>query len=285
MKIRSAATLIFACFAACLMVACSSSKQEKAADRAKVHHRIIALAPNIAELVYASGAGEYLVGAVDYADYPEAVKLLPRVGDAMRVDTERLLSLQPDLILIWPSGTPPSVVEQVKSLGIEVQEIDAQRLAEISKAMRLIGSLSGTASAASDHAQLFDQQIEALKKRYRRSNRVSVFIEVNREPLYTVNDKQIISEVVDLCGGNNVFADLNQLAATVSVEAVIAKDPEIIITTDGTIEQLRTQWQQWPQLRAINHRRIYSIKPDPINRAAPRIVDGIKEVCEALRDK
>lgn len=269
----------------CVAAACSRTNDNQSAAETKVHHRIIALAPNIAELVYAAGAGDYLVGSVDYADYPEAVKSLPRVGDAMRVDTERLMSLRPDLILVWPSGTPPSVIEQVKSLGIEVQAIDAQRLAEIAKAMRLIGSLAGTEVTANANAQQFEQQIEKLRNQYHRDKHASVFIEVNREPLYTVNAKQIISEVVELCGGDNVFADLNQLAATVSVEAVIAKEPEVIITTDGTAEQLQKQWQHWSKLPAVHNNRVYAISPDTINRAAPRIVEGVKEVCEYLREK
>jgi iron complex transport system substrate-binding protein len=245
-------------------------------------HRIIALAPNLTELVYAAGAGDRLVGTVDYADYPEAAKSIAHVGDALHVDMEKLLSLKPDLILVWPSGTLPSILDQVRALHVPVKEIDAQRIAEISRSIREIGESAGTGQVANQVADDFEHEIGQLRQRYAAVTRLAAFIEVNREPIYTVNSKQIISEVVELCGGDNVFADLNQLAPMIGVEAVIAKDPEVILGTDGTTQQLQSQWNSWPHLRAVKLQHIYAISPDTINRAAPRIIQGIKEVCEVL---
>jgi iron complex transport system substrate-binding protein len=266
-----------------LISACLPSSHDQTVNRdAHAAHRIVALAPNLAELVYAAGAGEYLVGTVDYADYPEAAKSVPRVGDALHVDYERLLALKPDLILVWPSGTLPSVIEQVKALKLPVQEIDAQRIAEVDEALRLIGVLAGTESAAEQAAVKFDHDMQSLREKYAHQSRMSVFIEVNRQPLYTVNHQQIISEVVELCGGDNVFADLNQLAPVIGVEAVLKVNPQVIISTDGTTDVITQDWKTWPQLQAVHNKHVNAISPDAINRAAPRLVQGAEEVCKVL---
>ena len=264
--------------------ACGSASHQQEVKPSPQHaaHRIVALAPNLAELVYAAGAGEYLVGTVDYADYPEAAKSVPRVGDALHVDYERLLALKPDLILVWPSGTLPSVIEQVKALRLPIQEIDAQRIAEVGKAVRLIGVLAGTEPIAEQAAAKFEHDMQVLREKYFRQSRLSVFIEVNRQPLYTVNKQQIISEVVDLCGGDNVFADLNQLAPVIDVEAVLKVNPQVIVSTDGTTDVITQDWKAWPQLQAVHNNHVYSISPDAINRAAPRLVQGAEEVCRVL---
>ena len=266
--------------------ACSPSSQPPAAQQQqpqqKVAHRIVALAPNLAELVYAAGAGQYLVGTVEYSDYPEAAKSIPRVGDALRIDMERLLALKPDLILAWPSGTPASVLDQVRSLGLPVKEIDAQRIAEVGGALRAIGKLAGTDVTAQKAAAQFENDMSNLRARYAGRTRLSVFIQVNDQPLYTVNKHQIISEVVELCGGDNVFADLDQLAPVIGVEAVIQRNPQVILSTDGHSSDLQTQWHAWPQLRAVHNHHLYTVTPDNIARASPRLVKGTEEVCEAL---
>lgn len=267
-----------------LMTGCHRAAIGQYHEQGDVHHahRIISLAPNITELVYAAGAGRYLVGTVDYSDYPEAARSLPHVGDAWRVDMERILALKPDLILTWPSGTPASVLQQVKLLDIPVREIEVQRISEVGKALRLIGSLTGTESQAEQVASKFEADMNTLRERYAHRSRLSVFIQISDQPLYTVNNNQIISEVVDLCGGDNVFAGLNQLAPVVGVEAVIAKNPQIILSTDSHSMGLEKQWQSWSQLQAVKNHHLYTVAADDIVRASPRLVKGAEAVCEAL---
>lgn len=244
-------------------------------------HRIVALAPSITELVYAAGAGQYLVGTVNYGDYPQQAKSLPHVGDAFRVDLERLLALKPDLILVWPSGTP-NVLEQVRSLGLRVEEIEAQRMSEVGAALLRIGELAGTQTVAQQAAQQFSEGVTRLRQRYAQRKLLQVFIEVNRQPLYTVSKQQIISEVVELCGGRNVFAEIGQLAPQISIEAVLKVNPQVILSTDGSAAQIKQDWQAWPQLTAVKQQRIYAVSPDLVTRAAPRLLQGAEEVCRVL---
>lgn len=244
--------------------------------------RIVSLAPGLTELIYAVGAEQSLVATVEYADYPQAAKQIPRVGDAFRVDMEKLLALKPDLVLVWTTGTPVTTVEQIKSLGLRVESIEVQHLSEVGAALTHIGELTGHQAQAQQAAQAFAQGVQDLRARYAQRPLLRVFVEVNRQPLYTVSGRHIISEVLGLCGGQNVFADLNQLAPVVGVESVINTNPDVILSTDGTVQQVRQDWQLWSQVKAVKQNHIYVVSPDTTTRATPRLLQGAQAVCDAL---
>ena len=192
--------------------------------------RIVSLAPHLTELVYAAGGGDTLVGTVEFSDFPEAARALPRVGDAWRVDLERLLALHPDVVLTWTSGTPPDIVARLDTLHLHRVDIPTFRLADVPVALRTLGELTGTPAIARAAADSFSTQIAALRDQYAHATPVTVFIQLDDQPLFTVNSRHIISEIVELCGGRNIFAALPQLAPSISVEAVrrrgSAGDPE-----------------------------------------------------------
>lgn len=245
--------------------------------------RIVTLAPGLTELIYAIGAESALVGTVAYADYPAAAKQVPRVGDAFRVDMERLLALQPDLVLAWTSGTPPATVERIKALGLRVENIEVQHLSEVGASLLRIGELTGLQARAHEVAGAFTTGVQRLRTEYAGVRPLRVFVEVNREPLYTVNGRHVISEVLELCGGENVFAGIAQLAPVVGVEAVLKANPEVILSTDGTAQQVQQDWQGWPQLAAVQHGHIYAASPDTATRATPRLLQGAQEICSQLQ--
>ncbi|MGC3979787.1 MAG: cobalamin-binding protein [Steroidobacteraceae bacterium] len=244
--------------------------------------RIVSLAPGLTELIYAVGAESNLLATVEWSDYPEAAKQVPRIGDAFRVDLEKLLALKPDLVLAWTSGTPATTVASIKALGLRVESIDAEHLADIGGSLLRVGELTGKTAQAQQAAQQFEQGIEQLRAQYAGVRQLSTFIEVNRQPLYTVNGRHVLSEAVNLCGGSNVFADLNQLAPVIGVEAVLKADPEVILSTDGTLAENQKDWQSWPQLRA-SKQHVYAVSPDTTTRATPRLLQGAQEICAALQ--
>jgi iron complex transport system substrate-binding protein len=244
----------------------------------------VSLAPHLTELVYAAGAGELLVGAVEYSDYPEAARSVPRIGDAWRVDMERLLALRPDVVLTWASGTPDDIVERLAALDLPHREIATFRLADVPEALRTIGGIAGTAVTAEAAAARFDAEIAKLRRDHAAARPVRVFIQLDDQPVYTVNGRHIISEVVELCGGRNVFADLPQLAPPVSIEAVIAANPEVIVSTDDTIADPLAQWRRWDRMRAVQAGAVYSLPSDIMARATPRLVAGTRATCAALDD-
>jgi iron complex transport system substrate-binding protein len=246
--------------------------------------RIVSLAPHLTELVFAAGAGEMLVGVVEYSDYPEAARSVPRVGDAWRVDMERLLLLEPDIVLTWASGTPEDVVERLDALKLAHREISTFRLADVPVALRTIGEIAGTSQIAGAAAADFEREVAQLRRAYDGARPLSVFIQLDDQPLYTVNGRHIISEVVELCGGRNVFAGLPQLAPPVSFEAVIAADPDVIVSTDDTIADPMGMWRRWTRLKAVNAGAVYSLPADTMARATPRLVAGTRATCAALDD-
>lgn len=246
--------------------------------------RIISLAPNLTEIVFAAGAGDRLVGTVEYSDYPQAARALPRVGDGWSVDVERVLALQPDLVLAWASGTPEATIARLEALRIHVVRIETYRLADVPAALRRVGDLAGTREVAHAAARQFEAAVRRMRGLYAEAGEVSVFIEIDDEPLYTVNGRHVISEVVELCGGRNVFADLPQIAPRIDLEAVLTRDPQAILSTDDTVGDPREPWRQWPQITAMRVGAVYSLPSDTVTRATPRLVEGIAAVCAALDD-
>ncbi len=267
----------------CLMAA-AAWLSGPSAQAAAPRPRIVSLAPHLTELVFAAGAGELLVGVVEYSDYPEAARSLPRVGDAWRVDMERLLVLEPDVVLTWASGTPDDVIERLEALGLAHREIATYRLADVPTALRMIGEIAGTTATAASVATQFEREIEELRRGHADARPLSVFIQLDDQPVYTVNGRHIISEVVELCGGRNVFAGLPQLAPPVSLEAVIAADPEVIVSTDDTITDPLAMWRRWDRMRAVRAGAVYSLPADLMARPTPRLVAGTRATCAALDD-
>lgn len=243
--------------------------------------RIVSLAPNLTELLFAAGAGDRLVGASEWSDYPEAARRLPRVGDAFRLDYERILSLAPDLVVAWETGTPRPQVDRLRELGLEVVSIGVETLGDIPRALEELGRLAGSAAAADAAAGELRAGIAALEAEYRGRREVTVFVQLDEQPLFTVTGRHLISGMLALCGGRNVFADLPGVAPAVDLEAVLAKDPQVILVTAARGDP-RKQWARWPQLAAVRAGNVLVVPPDEVTRATPRALSGARTVCETL---
>jgi iron complex transport system substrate-binding protein len=245
--------------------------------------RIVSLAPHLTELTFAAGAGEQLVGVVEFSDYPAAAADIPRIGDAFRVDYEAISLLHPDVVLAWRSGTPREIIERLRSLGYRVMELNTGQLDDIVEQLLAIGRLAGTESAAQIAAANLQAQIVTLRARYRDKSSVSVFFQISSEPLFSITGAHVISDIIELCGGRNVFAELSGIAPPVSVEAVAAADPDIIMATGGHGDSnWMERWQRLAQLKAVERKQLYTIDRDLISRSGPRIIEGAGEICAAL---
>ena len=272
MSIDRRTLMLFALFALCRANAATVARQP----------RIVSLAPNLTELTFSAGAGSQIVGTVEFSDYPDAARAIPRIGDAFRIDYERLLALHPDVVLTWESGTPKNVIERLRALKVNVRVIATYRIADISVAMREIGVISGTAAIAQRVGAQFELDIEALRQQYSARPTVSVFLQINDRPLFTVNGKQIMSEIVSLCGGRNVFADLNDLAPEIGEEAVIAADPQAILATDNSGQDALEHWRHWQRMQAVKTGNLYVLPPDDMARPTTRLARGAAELCRTL---
>jgi len=242
---------------------------------------IVSLAPFLTELVYAVGAGDRLLGADRYSDYPPAARAVPRIGDAWQLDIERIVALRPSVVLAWTSGNAPAAVAQLRQLGLRVEFFDPQHLAEVAAALERIGELTGRTAAGTARAAEFRAAVEALHRRYRGRQSLTVFYQVSRRPLFTLNGEHLVSEVLALCGGVNPFAALPARAPEIDVEALLAADPEVIIAGSKDAVELEA-WRAWDGLKAVRHGQLYLIDPDLIVRQGPRLIQGIEQICTDL---
>ena len=246
--------------------------------------RIVTLAPHLAETVFAAGAGQKLVGTVEFSDYPDAAKKLTRVGGYSRIDLEAILALKPDLVIAWNSGNVPAHVDKLRALGIPIYVSQPDRIEDVAAEIERFGILAGTSKAAQLAAQQYRQRLAAIGNRYQARPTVRTFYQVWKQPLVTIGGQQIISSVIRLCGGENVFAALGSMAPTVSVEAVIAANPEVIVASgmDAARPEWLDDWKRWPSITAVARDNLYFVRPELIQRHTPRLLDGAEQLCEHL---
>ena len=246
--------------------------------------RIVSLAPHTTELLFAAGADKALVGVVRYSDFPAAAKQVPVVGDYNALDLETLLSLKPDLIVGWQSGNPAAAVERLLKFNIPVFLSEPRQLEDIATNLERLGVLAGTEASANAASAEFRARLKKLRANYSGKTPVTVFYQIWDRPLITLNGAHMISAVLELCGGKNLFANLPVLAPEVGIESVIAADPQVIIASGSASSEDHGlgQWARWPSLRAVRNRQLYFVEPDTIQRSTPRLLQGAQEICRAL---
>ncbi len=271
--------LVLACFCA-LLFACSKPATES--PHSGPAERVVTFAPHLSEIMFAIGAGDRLVGVSSWSDFPREVLKLPEIGDAFTVDQEQLSLLQPDLLLVWESGMPVHTVDELRSRGYRVESIRTRNLADVSAAMIRIGELTGQDTAAGAAARQFDEALETLREQNRDAETIDVFFQITARPLYTVNRDHFISELVSLCGGRNIFDDLDELAPAVSVEAVLDRDPEVMLAGTNAGDDVFDEWVRWPDLAANRFGNQFLLPDETIGRPTPRLVMAGRSVCIAL---
>ena len=246
--------------------------------------RVIAMSPHATELVYAAGGAERIIAAVDYSDYPEAAKRLPRVGSNRQIDMERVAALKPDLIVVWLHGSSERQIEQIRSLGIPMFHSEPKKLAEIADSLTRIGKLMGTEKVGDTAASALRTQLATLAKRYSGRPPVRMFYQVWDKPLYTLNGGHIVSDAIRLCGGENIYAAMKVTAPVISFESVLGEDPEAIISTgerskeDGGV----AVWRPYTSMTAVRRNNLFQLDGNLLNRAGPRMIEGAAALCEKL---
>ena len=243
--------------------------------------RIITLAPNLTELLFDLGAGDRVVATVQFSNYPAAAKKIPRIGSSASLNLEAVLAYQPDLVLGWQSGNNPQQLVAIERLGIPVYRSEPHRLQDISVTLVKLGQLLGMTAKAKQLAGQMQAGITRLQQRYAHRKRLTGFYQIWLDPIYTINGKHIISDVMRLCGVHNVFADAPIIAPIVSIEAVIAKNPEMIISGGSAKMQAQnlSAWRAWPQITAVRANNLFYIDADLMQRDTPRILEGAKALC------
>jgi len=250
----------------------------------KPAQRIISLAPHATELIFAAGGGDRIVGTVGYSDYPAAALKIPRVGSHQQIDVERIIALKPDLLVVWLHGNSERQLEHVRKLGIPFYFSEPKKLADIPTSIERLGMLMGTEQQANKVAAAERTELARLTEQYRNRPTVRMFYQVWGKPVYTLNGGNIMSDVIRLCGGENVFANLAIPAPVVTTEAVLLENPEVMMTGDRQAEKSGGLeiWKQYKNLLAVKNDNLFSVDADLVNRAGPRLIEGAAMVCEKL---
>ena len=244
--------------------------------------RVISMAPHVTEVLFAAGGGSRIVGAVNYSDYPEAAKSIPRIGSNREIDLERVISMKPDLIVAWMHNSSERQIEMVRKLGVPVFLSDPQTLEGIPDNVARLGQLMGTDAIANPAAADLRRQLAGLRARYAGRPPVRTFYQVWDKPLYTLSGRHIITDALRLCGGENIFEKLTVTAPVVSVESVLQADPEAVFGTAEKNYGGVKLWKPYATLSATRMDNLFTVDGDLLNRAGPRMIAGTAILCEKL---
>ena len=246
--------------------------------------RIVALAPHIVENLYAAGAGDRIVGAVEYSNYPQQARQIPRVGSFNAFSMEAIIMSRPDLIIMWGSGNGMTTLEKLETLHIPVFVSEPRTLQDIPRSLRLLGTLAGTATHGETAARHFESEVALLRDTHRNDKQLAVLLQLWHQPLQTVNGDHLISEIIALCGAHNAFADAKTLAPKLNIESVLQRNPDVIIGSGAGVERPTwlDDWLDYPSLTAAQSRALFYINPDHILRPTPRVLLGARELCARL---
>ena len=244
--------------------------------------RIVSLAPHATELLFAAGAGKQVIGVSEHSDFPAEAKNLPSVGGNGQLDVERILTLKPDLVVAWASGNNPRQLARLRKLGLTVFESEPRSFESIASSLERLGVLVGRDEGRLQ-ARQFRQQVQSLQQHYAGRSPVAVFYQIWSTPLMTLNDTHIVSHAVKLCGGINVFGRLKPLVPTISREAVLTANPDMIIVSDEKGNGLE-RWRSFKHMHAVANGNLMTIDGGMMNRAGPRVIEATRTLCEQIDD-
>ncbi len=254
-----------------------------AAASAQAAERIVTLAPHLAELVCAVGACDRLVGVAEYTDAPLQAAALPQVGNAFSVNLEAVLALRPDLVLSWDGGNSPELLRRLRPLRLHVEAVTVRGLDDIADALERVGVLTGDLPEAQRAAQAYRRQLAALREQYAGRRRLRAFYHTETDPPFSINRSSPIHAALDLCGADNVFAAMPAIAGAVSLEAIVAANPEVVVFAQqedpAAIARL---WTRLSVMPAADPARHVIVDANTLTRQSPRVLDGIAQLCAGI---
>jgi iron complex transport system substrate-binding protein len=249
--------------------------------------KIVSLAPGATEMLFAAGAGDRVIATVEYSDDPPAARRVPRIGDAAALDMERIVALHADIVIAWPEGGNPAQIAQVERVGLPVYREQVDTFSDFAGSLRRLGALAGTSAAAERAARAMDGELAALRQRYGRAAPVSVLLQIWDRPIYTVGGTHLMSDSLRLCGARNVFADLKEPAPVIDMEAVIARDPDMIIAAapPGAGAAWLAEWKPFGTLKAVRTGRLIPFEDQHLTGLGPSALQATAALCELIDAK
>lgn len=279
---------ILLCFACSAQARTVTDDDQRTLSLSTTAPRIVSLAPGATAMLFAAGAGAQVVGTSRYSDEPPEAQRIERVGDAVNFDLERILSLHPDVVIVWGGGTSEPQIDKIQRVGLPVYRHRIRRLADIPDSLRRLGALAGTQRSAEAAASLYARRIDDLAQRYAHTEAGSVLIQVWDRPIYTVGGSEPLSDVVHLCGYHNVYGDLKDPGPAVSLESVLARNPDVILAVASDQDSAAawlSRWRAYPSLKAVRGQRLVPWIDPRLSRLGPSMLDAAEALCAALNDR
>ncbi|URQ98182.1 cobalamin-binding protein [Pseudoalteromonas sp. SCSIO 43095] len=246
--------------------------------------RIVALAPHIVENLYAIGAGDLIVGTLDYADYPQEATKIERIGGYNGISIEKLLMLKPDMVIAWKNGNQAEDLAQIKRLGIELYLSDPRFIEGVASEILKLGQLTGHIEQSKQVAETFTAKLNAIKVTQKDKTTLTGFYQLWPEPMMTVSKNTWINQLIETCQVTNVFANSDTDYPQISIENVIVTKPQVIIIPDEKSKRVMptVNWQQWPEIPAVKYEQFISVNADLLHRFTPRMLDGLAQMCDKV---
>ena len=248
--------------------------------------RIVSLAPSITETLFALGLDREIVGVTDFCNYPEAALSKPKVGSFISLSAEKIVSLNPDLILATADGNRKESVEQLVRLGLPVYTVSPSNLNQTLRMISTIGRMTGREKESHALVRKLQQRIRHVTTATEHLPRPKVFFQVGIDSLITVGRDTFLNELITLAGGVNISGEETVRYPRYSIERILTAAPDVVIVTsmkgEGSFEQVKKNWSRWSSLPAVRTGRIYLMETDLVFRPSPRIVDGLEELTRLI---
>jgi vitamin B12 transport system substrate-binding protein len=250
----------------------------------KPKERIVALAPHIVEMLFDIGAGDKIVGTVEYADFPKAALDIPRVGSYHGMQIEKLLALNPDLVIVWKSGNSQSDIDKMKRLGLKVVFSNPKNIEDVATELRYFGELTGNQQKSETVALAYEKRLKTLRVENKNKQPIPVFYQLWSEPMMTINGTTWINQLIEVCKGVNVFADNATPYPKLSIENVIVAQPHLMILPDENSDKPQPiiNWQKWPEIPAVKNNKFIHVDADLLHRFSTRMLSGVEDMCEKI---
>ena len=277
-------TVLIFCILTCLPSTGSTKtvtdKFGRSVDVPDQPERIVALAPSITEIMYTLEVESRLVGATQFSDYPSEAGNLPKVGSYVRLDVEKIVSLRPDLCIAVKDGNPITIIRKLESVGIAVYAVDPRNLNAVMDTVLELGQLLGVSDRAEAVKATMANRTQRVQSKLSCINhRPGVFFQIGIAPIVSAGTPTFIHELIVMAGGTNLAQGPTPYPRF-SKEQVIRLWPEVIIITSmarkTVFEQVKADWQQWRNIPAVKNNRIHLVNSDVLDRASPRLVDGLE---------
>lgn len=246
--------------------------------------RIVSLAPGTTAMLYAAGAGHCLVGTIAHSDEPAAAAAVKVVGDAETLDFEQLVALRPTVVVVAVDVVQRVRIDRLRALGLPVYEVHVTSLAGMPESLRRLGELTATRERANAAAAALDADLARIAARYRDRARLRVLYQIWDQPIYTIGGRHVITDALATCGAENVFADLAAAAPAVTREAVVVRDPAVIIVSapPGYGDDWLAEWRRFPALSAVRAGRLVKYSDERIDRMGPSVIAATAHLCEVI---